>query len=76
MHTLELTTCTVQADCNAQAGARWVNSPFNFDHIGNALLALFQIATFEGWIELMEDAVNARGRGLQVSTAYSSCPPC
>ena len=32
----------------------------NFDHVGNAYLALFQVATFEGWMEVMADAVDAR----------------
>ena len=28
--------------------------------MGNAYLALFQVATFEGWMEVMADAVDAR----------------
>ena len=35
-------------------------SQINFDHVGNAYLALFQVATFEGWMEVMADAVDAR----------------
>ena len=38
----------------------WVNSPITFDHVGHAYLALFQVATFEGWMEVMADAVDAR----------------
>merc|ERR1719410_2331652 len=37
----------------------WVNSKIPFDHVGHAYLALFQVATFEGWMEIMADAVDA-----------------
>ncbi|XP_011686244.1 PREDICTED: sodium channel protein 60E [Wasmannia auropunctata] len=43
----------------------WQNSKITFDHVGIAYLALFQVATFEGWMEVMEDAVDARGVDLQ-----------
>lgn len=43
----------------------WVNSKISFDNVGNAYLALFQVATFEGWMEVMADAVDARGVNLQ-----------
>ncbi|XP_071550553.1 sodium channel protein 1 brain-like isoform X3 [Panulirus ornatus] len=39
----------------------WTNSRINFDHVGYAYLALFQVATFEGWMEVMADAVDCRG---------------
>ncbi|KAK9873793.1 hypothetical protein WA026_002151 [Henosepilachna vigintioctopunctata] len=43
----------------------WENSKISFDHVGIAYLALFQVATFEGWMEVMADAVDARGVDLQ-----------
>ncbi|XP_063905113.1 sodium channel protein 60E isoform X3 [Zophobas morio] len=43
----------------------WINSKISFDHVGIAYLALFQVATFEGWMEVMADAVDARGVDLQ-----------
>ncbi|XP_011296659.1 sodium channel protein 60E [Fopius arisanus] len=43
----------------------WENSKITFDHVGIAYLALFQVATFEGWMEVMEDAVDSRGVDLQ-----------
>ncbi|KAK6643713.1 hypothetical protein RUM43_005223 [Polyplax serrata] len=43
----------------------WINSKITFDHVGQAYLALFQVATFEGWMEVMADAVDARGEDLQ-----------
>lgn len=39
----------------------WENSPMNFDHVGKAYLSLFQVATFKGWIDIMNDAVDSRG---------------
>nr|XP_022910562.1 sodium channel protein para-like [Onthophagus taurus] len=38
----------------------WVNSRMNFDHVGNAYLSLFQVATFKGWIQIMNDAIDSR----------------
>lgn len=51
-------------DCLSQ-NYTWENSKITFDHVGIAYLALFQVATFEGWMEVMEDAVDARGVDLQ-----------
>lgn len=36
----------------------WVNSRINFDNVMNAYLALLQVATFKGWIEIMADAAD------------------
>ncbi|XP_022252047.1 sodium channel protein 60E-like [Limulus polyphemus] len=43
----------------------WVNAPINFDNIGNAYLALFQVATFEGWMEVMTYAMDTTSIGNQ-----------
>ncbi|XP_017476975.1 PREDICTED: sodium channel protein para [Rhagoletis zephyria] len=43
----------------------WVNSAMNFDHVGNAYLCLFQVATFKGWIPIMNDAIDSREVGKQ-----------
>ncbi|XP_048586351.1 sodium channel protein 1 brain isoform X2 [Nematostella vectensis] len=40
-------------------GYRWENSNINFDTVDQGFLALLQVATFEGWMEIMEDAVDA-----------------
>lgn len=31
----------------------------NFDHVGKAYLCLFQVATFKGWIQIMNDAIDS-----------------
>ncbi|XP_017837451.1 sodium channel protein 60E isoform X2 [Drosophila busckii] len=51
-------------DCIAQ-NYTWINSKITFDHVGMGYLALLQVATFEGWMEVMADAVDARGVDLQ-----------
>ncbi|OXA57494.1 Sodium channel protein para [Folsomia candida] len=38
----------------------WENSKMNFDHVGKAYLSLFQVATFKGWIQVMNDAIDSR----------------
>ncbi|KAG8335938.1 hypothetical protein J6590_056517 [Homalodisca vitripennis] len=43
----------------------WENSPMNFDHVGKAYLCLFQVATFKGWIQIMNDAIDSRELGKQ-----------
>lgn len=37
----------------------WVNSNINFDNVLNGYLALFQVATYEGWMEVMDDAIDS-----------------
>lgn len=51
-------------DCIKQ-NYTWINSKITFDHVGMGYLALLQVATFEGWMEVMADAVDARGVDLQ-----------
>ncbi|XP_068101717.1 sodium channel protein type 2 subunit alpha-like [Hyperolius riggenbachi] len=39
----------------------WVNRKVNFDNIGAGYLALIQVATFKGWMDIMYAAVDSRG---------------
>lgn len=43
----------------------WANTQINFDNVLNGYLALFQVATFEGWIDIMNSAVDSRMRDDQ-----------
>ncbi len=52
-----------KAECMAK-NLTWTNSRINFDNVLNAYLALFQVATFNGWEEIMADA---RDMGQEVS---------
>ena len=42
----------------------WKNSEVHFDHVGMAYLALFQVATWKGWIQIMNDAIDTTGVSL------------
>ncbi|XP_039614029.1 sodium channel protein type 1 subunit alpha-like [Polypterus senegalus] len=57
-------------DCQAYSdkGFKWVNTEINFDNIMSAYLALLQVSTFEGWMEIMASAADARGIDLQPQT--------
>ena len=39
----------------------WEDTHINFNHVGLASIALFQVATFEGWMEVMASAADAVG---------------
>ncbi|XP_017326338.1 sodium channel, voltage-gated, type I-like, alpha isoform X3 [Ictalurus punctatus] len=45
--------------------ARWKNVKINFDNVGAGYLALLQVATFKGWMDIMYAAVDHRGVNLQ-----------
>ncbi|XP_041352774.1 sodium channel protein para-like isoform X1 [Gigantopelta aegis] len=48
-----------QSEC-LEMGYNWTNSKINFDNVLNAYLALFQVATYKGWIGIMNDAIDSR----------------
>ncbi len=56
-----------KSDCLAR-GFLWHNSRVNFDNVGNAYIALLQIATFKGWIEIIADATDIAS---EVSSTHS-----
>ena len=54
----------VEADC-LRIGGLWLNSDRNFDSIENALFALYEMITLEGWMDVMYMAVDSREIGMQ-----------
>ncbi|XP_041039096.1 sodium channel, voltage gated, type V-like, alpha b isoform X2 [Carcharodon carcharias] len=44
---------------------RWHNEKVNFDNVGTGYLALLQVATFKGWMNIMYAAVDSRNIGEQ-----------
>ncbi|XP_066432018.1 sodium channel protein type 2 subunit alpha isoform X9 [Eleutherodactylus coqui] len=44
----------------ANQTARWKNVKVNFDNVGAGYLALLQVATFKGWMDIMYAAVDSR----------------
>ncbi|XP_046515757.1 sodium channel protein type 7 subunit alpha [Equus quagga] len=45
----------------------WENAKLNFDNVGNGFLSLLQVATFNGWITIMNSAVDSMGVDMQPS---------
>uniref|UniRef100_A0A2K6TYY8 Sodium channel protein n=1 Tax=Saimiri boliviensis boliviensis TaxID=39432 RepID=A0A2K6TYY8_SAIBB len=50
----------------------WLNQKVNFDDVGNAYLALLQVATFKGWMDIIHAAVDSRGKEEQPEFESSS----
>ncbi|MEJ1271218.1 hypothetical protein NN561_002053 [Cricetulus griseus] len=44
---------------------RWKNVKINFDNVGAGYLALLQVATFKGWMDIMYAAVDSRKNKIQ-----------
>ena len=45
--------------CDSQQGLTWKVPSANFDNVMFALISLFQVATFEGWMEIIASAQDA-----------------
>uniref|UniRef100_A0A673TQM7 Sodium channel protein n=1 Tax=Suricata suricatta TaxID=37032 RepID=A0A673TQM7_SURSU len=61
---INYTTVANQSQCESRNFC-WVTLPVNFDNVGMAYLALLQVATFKGWMDIMYAAVDSRGKELQ-----------
>lgn len=48
-----------QQECEAE-GYEWGNATWNFDNFGNALQSMLIIFTYDGWQNIMFNAINAR----------------
>ncbi|NWQ95281.1 SCN5A protein, partial [Burhinus bistriatus] len=49
----------------------WVNVKVNFDNVGSGYLALLQVATFKGWMDIMYAAVDSREKNEQPKMEHS-----
>merc|ERR1719353_2010798 len=56
----------------AETGGKWVNFNQNFDSIGTAFLTLIEIATTEGWVDVMYMAMDNRGPHLSPERDYQT----
>ncbi|KAM7176580.1 sodium channel protein type 5 subunit alpha-like [Macrochelys suwanniensis] len=52
-------------DYNDTQKIYWTNVKVNFDNVGSGYLALLQVATFKGWMDIMYAAVDSRGKEQQ-----------
>ncbi|KAK5872304.1 hypothetical protein PBY51_013019 [Eleginops maclovinus] len=53
------TECFALINSNV-SGVRWKNVKINFDNVGAGYLALLQVATFKGWMDIMYAAIDSR----------------
>ncbi|XP_067349504.1 sodium channel, voltage-gated, type I like, alpha b isoform X4 [Channa argus] len=60
--TLSIDIVNNKSDCMNMVNdsARWKNVKINFDNVGAGYLALLQVATFKGWMDIMYAAVDSR----------------
>ena len=54
----------LKSDCLA-AGYSWDTYEYNFDNLYRAILTLFFVCSFDGWVEIMWNSVNAVGEDDQ-----------
>ncbi len=62
------TAVNSKTECLATPNAQWFNSKINFDNVGAGFLALFQVATFNGWLEIISDSVDITSQNKQPIT--------
>ena len=46
--------------CLDQNDTEWSNALINFDNVGRSYVSLFQVATFKGWLDVMNGAIDSR----------------
>uniref|UniRef100_A0A6Q2YM42 Sodium channel protein n=1 Tax=Esox lucius TaxID=8010 RepID=A0A6Q2YM42_ESOLU len=56
----EVTKVANKAQCQNSTDGQWKNVKINFDNVGAGYLALLQVATFKGWMDIMYSAVDSR----------------
>jgi hypothetical protein len=59
-YTSLLNQVKTRRDC-LDTGGEWANPYANFDNIFNAILAMFETMTTDGWIEIMSNGIDANG---------------
>jgi hypothetical protein len=62
-HSCSDPTILNETACVNGTGNAWVNAPYSFDNLAEAMLSLFVVASFEGWAPIMHNAIDAVGPG-------------
>ncbi|XP_037379354.1 sodium channel protein type 7 subunit alpha [Talpa occidentalis] len=66
---LSVTQVMNKSECEnlvaANKSIKWENTIMNFDNVGNSFLSLLQVATFNGWMDIMYAAVDSVGISRQ-----------
>ncbi|ODM88419.1 Voltage-dependent T-type calcium channel subunit alpha-1H [Orchesella cincta] len=60
-----LKNVTNRKECEAVEGNEWVNQKYNFDNLGQALMALFVLSSKDGWVGIMYSGLDATGVDMQ-----------
>ncbi|XP_058411422.1 sodium channel protein type 5 subunit alpha isoform X3 [Diceros bicornis minor] len=71
---LNYTIVNNKSDCesfNVTGELHWTKVKVNFDNVGAGYLALLQVATFKGWMDIMYAAVDSRGYEEQPQWEYN-----
>ncbi|KAF6101025.1 sodium voltage-gated channel alpha subunit 5 [Phyllostomus discolor] len=71
---LNYTVVNNKSDCesfNMTGELYWTKVKVNFDNVGAGYLALLQVATFKGWMDIMYAAVDSRGYEEQPQWEYN-----
>nr|KAG5713418.1 hypothetical protein BaRGS_024966 [Batillaria attramentaria] len=62
---------TNRSQCEADRKNVWVNHKYNFDNLGQALMALFVLASKDGWVQIMYTGLDAVGVDQQPQENYN-----
>uniref|UniRef100_T1DC41 Voltage-dependent T-type calcium channel subunit alpha n=2 Tax=Entelegynae TaxID=74971 RepID=T1DC41_CUPSA len=60
-----------RTDCEADVRNQWVNQRYNFDNLGQALMALFVLSSKDGWVNIMYTGLDAVGVDQQPIENYN-----
>jgi len=66
-YTNQTITVKTQADCESlvEDDAAWKNQTYNYDNLLNALLTLFYVSSYDGWVDVLWYTVDASGENSQ-----------
>ncbi|CAF1635703.1 unnamed protein product, partial [Adineta ricciae] len=62
---------TTRQQCEDTPDHRWKNQQYNFDNLGQALLALFVLASRDGWVQIMYNGIDAVDVDMQPIRNYN-----
>ena len=67
----DLANVKTKEDCLSRPGNQWINSQYNFDNLGQALMALFVLSSKDGWVSIMYTGIDAVGVDKQPIENYN-----
>ena len=67
----DTTNVKTKEDCLSRPGNQWINSQYNFDNLGQALMALFVLSSKDGWVSIMYTGIDAVGVDKQPIENYN-----